>query len=135
MQVSQIQQQKHNTNFSALKKIKCREVYGQKMPCSWNEKFVIKELKSLANQNEFFKENNVDAEVTVERNWGGRVLLKAKPVVNGLVAKIKNLFVEAEKYEIRANHFCPDDSSFALAKKLRNISNGKEDFYDVFTKI
>lgn len=125
MQVSQIQQQKHNTNFSALKKIKCREVYGQKMPCSWNEKFVIKELKSLANQNEFFKENNVDAEVTVERKWGGRVLLKAKPVVNGLVAK----------YEIRANHSCPDDSSFALAKKIRNISNGKEDFYDVFTKI
>ena len=123
--------QSNNTSFGALKKVHCE--WGAKRSNSFEchnlEKRIIKELKDLAERNKFFKENDVSARVNV-----GEVVLESKPVPKNIFDRVKILFVKSKVYSLEDYHPCPDDSSYFIARKLRNIKDGKERFSDVFVK-
>jgi len=132
MIIDSIQHTKYNTNFMAIKKIKCREVYGQRINCSQYEKLVIEELKKLAQENVFFSKNDVNAQVTVESYWGSSVQLKCKPAAKNIVQKFKNLFISPKIYTVKNENRCPDESAFFVAKKIREVKENKKEFSSVF---
>jgi len=115
--------QSNKTNFGALKSIKCVSVNCQKRPCTYHEKNIIEELKDLAKVDKFFKENDVNAKVQVSRLLGAIVRLEAKPTPKNFVNKIKNFFTTPKVRIISDNHHCPLDSTFFVAKKLREMKN------------
>ena len=119
-------------NFTALKKIKCSK---SGYTCNSEEQRVIKELKDLAKVDKFFKDNDVNAQVTVKRYSGTKVKLETKPATKNFRDRIKNLFIEPKTYLLKDTHWCPLDSSFFVAKKLRNIKNNIEEFSKTFTKV
>ena len=130
MQISPIQQ--NNTNFTALKKVQClRQKHGYH--CTSRERLVISELEELAKENNFFKNNDIKALISIERYSGTKIVLKSKPTAKTLKDRIKNLFVSPQYYFISDTHPCPDDSSFYVAKKLREVKNGNKDFSTIFT--
>jgi len=115
-----------NPNFNALKKIRCQKIYDTYEPCSFLENRIISELKDLASKQDFFKRNNVKATVTVERYHGARVELKYKPIGENFVDKVKNFFKPYKEYIMRDSHPCPDDSSYFIAKNLRDKKKAKD---------
>ena len=123
--------QSNNTNFGALKKVHCgwSSKRSYDFQCRNLEKKIIKELSDLAERNKFFKENDVAARVNASE-----VVLKSKPAPKNIFDRVKNLFVKSKVYSIEDYHPCPDDSSYFIARKLRNIRDGKERFSDVFIK-
>jgi len=123
--------QVNNTNFGALKKVYCgwSNNHNYDYECHKLEKKIIKELRDLAEKDNFFKNNDVTARVNSHR-----VTLKSKPTQKNIFDKVKNLFIRPKYYMVEDNHLCPDDSSYFIARKLRNIRDGKERFSDVFIK-
>ena len=121
----QIQLQKNcnysnKTNFGALKDIKCISSSCRcHKPCSVLENNVIQELKELAKVDKFFKENDVEASITVKRFYGTELKLVAYPVAKNFKEKVKNFFTLPKIRVIRDSHSCPDESTFGVAKKLR----------------
>ena len=130
MKTNGINSNQNNPQFSALKKIRCQKYFGQYFPCSHYECRVIRELKDLASRHDFFKKNNVNAKVTVEKYDGTRVELKYKPVAKTIADSIKNFFKPYKRFVMKDTHSCPDDSSFFVSKRLRNMTNEK-DFFTV----
>ena len=85
-------------------------------------------MKKLAKKNNFFKQNDIDAKISVVRYKGAMLVLEYKPVAKTFVDKIKNIFTAKKTYILKAEHGCPDDSSFVLAKKIRSIKNDDKEF-------
>lgn len=130
MKTNGINSNQNNPQFSALKKIRCQKLYDRYISCNFYECRVISELKDLASRHDFFKKNNVNAMVTVERYYGTNVELKYKPVAKTLADSIKNFFKSYKRFVMKDTHSCPDDSSFLVSKRLRNMTNEK-DFFTV----
>ena len=130
MKTNGINSNQNNPQFSALKKIRGQKYFGQYFPCSHYEWRVIRELKDLASRHDFFKKNNVNAKVTVEKYDGTRVELKYKPVAKTIADSIKNFFKPYKRFVMKDTHSCPDDSSFFVSKRLRNMTN-ETDFFTV----
>ncbi len=127
--------QSNNTNFGVLKKIYCSRGSIQHSPCKLHEINVMNELKGLAKKDKFFKENDVYAIVSVKRWYGTHVRLASKPTPKNLFDKIKNFFIRPTHYMVENLQSCPDDSSYFVARRLRNIKDSKESFSDVFSKV
>ena len=128
MKTNGINSNQNNPQFNALKKIRCQKYFGQYFPCSHYECRVIRELKDVASRHDFFKKNDVNAEVTVERYYGTKVELKYKPVAKTIADSIKNFFKPYKRFVMKDTHSCPDDSSFLVSKRLRNMTNEKDFF-------
>ncbi len=133
MQISPIRQQKYNNNFTALKKVQCWRKVSEGFRCSSLESRIMDELKELAKVNKFFKDNDVNAIVSVVGWTGTKIVLKSKPAAKTFVNKIKNLFVSPQLCVISNNHVCPDESSYRVAKNLREVKEGKKDISTIFT--
>lgn len=110
-----------NTNFNALKKIRCKND-----PRTFWEGRIIDELKKVSLKHDFFKKNNVNAFVSVERYFGAQVILKYKPIGENFIDKVKNFFKPYKEYVMRDSHSCPDDSSYFIAKNLRDKKKSKD---------
>lgn len=121
--------QQNSPNFNALKNIRCK--LG---PCSGHEKLIVNELKLLAKENNFFKNNDVNAIISVESWKGAELKLESKPAAKTLKEKIKNFFAEPEVHTVKDKHSCPFDSSYFLARKLRDVTENKQNFLSIFTK-
>ena len=128
MKTNGINSNQNNPQFNALKKIRCQKYFGQYFPCSHYECRVIRELKDVASRHDFFKKNDVNAKVTVERYYGTKVELKYKPVAKTIADSIKNFFKPYKRFVMKDTHSCPDDSSFLVSKRLRNMTNEKDFF-------
>jgi hypothetical protein len=138
MQISPIQQNQNynkdfNTSFSALKKVQCWRQVEYGCLCTSSEKRIMNELKDLAKVNDFFKNSDVKAVVTVVRGSGAKIILSCKPVAKKFIDKIKNFILSPQLYVISDTHICPDDSSYYLSKKLREVKEGKQDFSSIIT--
>lgn len=131
MQVQSINNysQQNNTNFGALKNIRCKKGY-----CSEQEKLIIDELKKLAKEHNFFKKHDVNAVVSVESWKGAEVRLESKPAAKTLGDRLRNFFAEPEVHAVKDTHSCPYDSTYFMARKLRDIRTNKESFLTIFTK-
>lgn len=129
MQVTQIQEQKYNSKFSALTKIKCN---GKKGRNYHHEKLIIEELKKLASEHDFFKKNDVNAMVSVEECFGARVVLASTPIAKGFWQTLKNMFASSQIYIAQNGSACPNDSTFFLSRKIRDVKENKREFADVF---
>ena len=128
MKTNGINSNQNNPQFNALKKIRCQKYFGQYFPCSHYECRVIRELKDVASRHDFFKKNDVNAKVTVERYYGTKVELKYKPVAKTIADSMKNFFKPYKRFVMKDTHSCPDDSSFLVSKRLRNMTNEKDFF-------
>ena len=134
MQISPIGQQEYRTKFAALKKVQCLRNVNYGDLCSTFDKRVMDELKELAKVNDFFKNNDVKAIVSVVSASGARIVMSSKPVAKTFVDKIKNLLLSPEVWIISDDHICPCDSSYYIAKKLREVKDGKQDISSIMSK-
>ena len=112
----------YNPDFGALNKIKCMCNGRPTSLCTHNEHKIIDELRELAKVDKFFKDNDVNAKVSVENIVGAKVILESKPVAKNFSDKIKNLFISKNTRIIQDTHRCPIDSSYFLARKLRDMT-------------
>ena len=107
--------QQNSPNFNALKNIRCK--LG---PCSGHEKLIVNELKLLAKENNFFKNNDVNAIISVESWKGAELKLESKPAATtqtGSPAKnatanpttspiyINGVKTDFEAYNINGNNY------------------------------
>lgn len=113
-------QQNTNNSFGKLRKISCPEGL-----CNSSERRVRLELKDMAEKNNFFKDNNVDAFIKIQRNIA-LLNLKYKPIGKTFIEKFKNLFVHPEELVIVKYHLCPDEGMFFLVKEMRKAKNSED---------
>lgn len=114
--------QKTTPSFNKLKKISC----------SWDccnnmERRVKLELQEMANKNEFFKANDVEALIDIRRNIAS-LKLSYKPIANNLIGKIRNLFIDKKELTLANYHNCPDEGMFILVKKMRQAKTSDDLF-------
>ena len=107
--------------FTRLKKVRCSGNF-----CTYKEERVAEELKKLAQKNNFFKDYDVNALIDVRMFKGAMLRLECKPVAKTIKEKIKQIFAEPKVIELKKVYRCSDDSSFYLAKHIRNIDDSDE---------
>ena len=112
--------QNTNASFGKLKGIACK--YAK---CTSNENRVKIELENLASRNDFFKANDVNAQIWIQRNIAD-LSLKYKPAAKNLVDWFKNLFVEEKELKITKYHLCPDEGMYFLVKDLRQVKTSED---------
>ena len=108
-----------NSNFRALKNISCfqGDIFSN---CTLNEERIVNELKNIVRKDNFFKKYDVNASVRAFRGISS-LTLKYKPVAKNFKEKIQRFFTPAKEIVLRKTAFCTDDSTFYLAKELRQI--------------
>lgn len=91
------------------------------------ERRVKLELQEMANKNEFFKANDVEALIDIRRNIAS-LKLSYKPIANNLIGKIRNLFIDKKELTLANYHNCPDEGMFILVKKMRQAKTSDDLF-------
>ena len=116
-----------NSNFRALKNISCfqGDIFSN---CTLNEQRIIDELKSIVAKDKFFKKYDVDASVRAFRGISS-LTLKYKPIAKNFKEKIQRFFTPPKTIELKKTAFCTDDSTFYLAKEIRQIKTFEDYTY------
>ena len=121
-------------NFGKLKRVKCRteSIYGRGR-CGFYEERIVNELKEIARINNFFRDYDVTAFVAVERGKGATLLMQCKAAAKTFKEKFKNFFSLGEMVLLEKKYNCTDDSSFFLAKEIRDIQDSNK-LYDLLNE-
>lgn len=115
-----------NTNFGKLKKITCAtEAFNKE--CDALEKRIKMELISVAENNIFFKRNDVNANI-ITKNKTAELTLFYKPAENNILKKIKNLFFDSPKQKLvfLKEENTLDDSVCSLISQIRKADFDKK---------
>lgn len=122
--INNVNNNQSSPSFSKLKNIRCvqsRALIGIGARCNFYEERIANELKDVAKKNTFFQDYDVKAYVNVRRGDKSSLLLQCKPAAKTFKEKIKNFFSTGQIVEMKRKYNCPDDSSFYLAKDIREI--------------
>lgn len=120
-----------NTTFCKLKKITCSTEDIIKNCCATERRIKI-ELKTLAENNNFFKNNNVNAYIAVTKNTA-TLNLSYKPIARNFADMIKNIFVNKKKLTLVEYEKDPNEGMINLIRKMRRAKNS-EDLLNLATK-
>lgn len=127
MKIDSIKQNNTNPqNFGALKKVYCPIGWQNNAPCIGYEAQIADELRKLADKHDFFKNNNVNANIFLNSDIGAKLVLKYKPVAKNFMDRIRNLFAVERTIKISEKYRCPMDATYYMGKRLRSMQTGNE---------